>query len=66
MKLDLLQLKKAVQWIEANTNEVLVKVYMSEANKFSIKCTDKYDSEVEITLTEEGTSLPKIKKTEIL
>jgi hypothetical protein len=66
LKIDLTQLKKAIQWIEANTNEVAVQIYTGDSNKLILRSIDRLGSEVEITLYNDSTMLPKIKKTEIL
>lgn len=66
LKIDLSQLKKAVQWIEANTNDINVQVYTGDGNKLVLKSTDRTGHEVEITLFTDSQMLPKIKKTEVL
>jgi len=66
LKIDLEQLKKAIQWIEANTNEVTVQIYTDFSNKLILKCIDRLGSEVEINLYNDSTMLPKIKRTDIL
>ena len=65
MKLKLDELKKAVGWIEANSRDVIVNLYICN-RELRIECEDKYQKQVEITLWNEGGMLPKIKKTEIL
>lgn len=65
MKIDLKELKKAVQWVEGNSNVVRVDIQMQEGKLF-LTCMDKGDSEVEITLFSDSQMLPKIKKTEVL
>ena len=67
MKINISDLKKAIKWIEANSSNAHVTVYTGEANKLSIRCMDRLDSEIELTLFESDTAMmPKIKKTEIL
>lgn len=66
MKIDIKDLKKAVQWIEVNTHQISINIYMGEANKLVLTCMDKHDTEVEITLFSDNQMLPKIKKTEVL
>jgi hypothetical protein len=66
LKIDLAQIKKAIQWIEANTNEVSVQIYTGDGSKIILKSVDRLGSEVEITLFNDATMLPKIRKTEIL
>jgi hypothetical protein len=66
LKIEVAQLKKAVQWIEANTNDLSVQIYTSDGNKLLLKATDKMGHEVEITLYSDSQMLPKIKKTEVL
>lgn len=66
MKIALDELKKAIQWIESNSKDLKIEVYTFEQNKLTLKCMDKLDQEVEITMYSEGSYLPKIKKTDIL
>lgn len=66
MKISIEELKKAVQWIEANSRDIQVQVYTGEGSKLVLKCMDRFDTEVEIILFEEQSMLPKIKKTEVL
>jgi hypothetical protein len=66
MKISLEELKRAVSWIEVNSRDVQVQIYTGEGNKLCLKCMDRYDTEVEITLFEGQSMLPKIKKTEVL
>lgn len=66
LKIELSQLKKAIQWIEANTNEVNVQIYTGDGNKLILKSSDRLGHEVEITLFTDSQMLPKIKKTEVL
>ncbi len=66
LKIDLAQLKKAVQWIEGNTNEITIQIYSGDMSKLLLKTTDRLGNEVEITLYSDSQMLPKIKKTEVL
>lgn len=66
MKIGLEELKRAVGWIEANSRDINVQVFVHEGNKLILKCMDRLDSEVEITLYENSQMMPKIKKTEVL
>lgn len=66
MKIDLKELKKAVNWVEANTNQVHINIYSADSNKLVITTMDKQDTEVEIVLYSDSQMLPKIKKTEVL
>lgn len=65
MKLDMKELKKAINWIEINTNQDKVDFYIGDG-KLIITTLDKYSSQVEIILFEETSMMAKIKKTEIL
>ena len=65
MKLDARDLKKAIQWVEANTNADIVDFYIGD-NKAVITTIDKYSTQVEIILYENSSMLAKIKKTEVL
>lgn len=65
MKVDMKDLKKALLWIEANTNADKIKIYIGD-NKMSITTMDKYDAQVEIILYEDSSMMPKIKKAEFL
>lgn len=66
MKISLAELKRAVQWIEANTSTNTVGVMQVDL-KLYLKCFDRQDSEVEIQLFDVDTALmPKIKKSERL
>ena len=66
MRVDINELKKAVQWMETNSRDLKVNIFVYDSNKFTLSCMDKFDNEVEITLFSDGQMLPKIKKTEIL
>lgn len=66
VKIDLKELKKAIQWVEVNTNDISINLFTGDGNKLVITCFDKGGSEVEITLFTDSQMLPKIKKTEVL
>lgn len=65
MKLDIRDIKKAVQWVEANTNADIVDFYIGD-NKLVITTADKYQAQVEIIVFENSSMMAKIKKTEVL
>jgi hypothetical protein len=65
MKIDVKDLKKALQWIEENTHAEKVSLYMGD-NKLTITTMDKYEAQVEIILYENSSMMPKIKKTDLL
>lgn len=65
MKFDVKDLKKAIQWIESNTYAESVNLYMGD-NKLTVSTLDKYEAQVEIVLYENGSMMPKIKKTDLL
>lgn len=65
MKFDLKDLKKAVSWVEANTNSDKIDIYITD-NKLIIATADKYQAQVEIILYEGASMMPKIKKTDLL
>lgn len=66
-KISLQELKKAVQWIEANTNSVMVNVEIY-GDAVLLRVVDKNEEYVEISLfdTERSNMFPKITKTERL
>lgn len=66
MKIRLEDLKKAVAWAEANSRDLFVQVMSIDGNKLTIKCLDRQDSDVEITLFDSGNLMPKIRRTDIL
>lgn len=65
MKIDIRDVKKAVQWVEGNTNADIVDFYIGD-NKLVITTMDKYQAQVEIIIYENSSMLTKIKKTEVL
>lgn len=66
VKIDLKDLELALEWIKTNSNNSSISI--DAVDKVAvIKCLDKYESDVEITLFDtRGPMLPKIKKTELL
>lgn len=65
MKVDVKDIKKALNWIESNTNVESVNLYIGD-NKLVISTMDKYSAQVEIVLFEGSSMMPKIKKTDLL
>lgn len=63
-KIDLMELKKAVNWIEANTKELRVTVEVDN-DDLVLKTFDRNEQSVSIRLYSNNT-LPKITKTEVL
>lgn len=66
MKIALADLKKALNWIETNSKDVVIDVVDHHDGKLYLKCQDKYEVYVEITLYHESSMLPKIRKEDIL
>jgi len=66
MKIDLEELKKAIDWLRTNSHDLKVHIVLHEIDRLIIKTMDKHDNEVEITLYTDSQMLPKIKKTEVL
>ena len=60
MKISISDLKKALDWIQQNSNDTHINILTIE--QFTISCKDKYQAQVEITLFEDSMMLPKIKK----
>ena len=66
IKVSLTELKKAIGWIEANTQDVNV-LFVLDGHKLFISTADKGQQEVDITLySTDAHMLPKIRKTEKL
>lgn len=65
MKVDIKDVKKALNWLESNTNADIVDFYIGD-NKLAITTIDKYQAQVEIVIYENSSMMPKIKKTDIL
>lgn len=64
MKIAVVDLKKALKWVEANSNDTHVNILLID--QMVIQTKDKYQAYVEITLYEESAMLPKIKKEDVL
>lgn len=65
MKVDVKELKKALTWVDTNTNVDKISLYIGD-NKLVITTMDKYQSQVEIILYEDSSMMAKIKRTEVL
>jgi hypothetical protein len=66
-KIRLDDLKKAVQWVEANSRDVMVRIEQHyDGRNIVIKCVDKYEATVEIKLFNDGAMNVKIIKEEDL
>jgi hypothetical protein len=61
MKISVDDLKKAIDWITANSLDTHVQVIIQEGKLF-LKCMDKYQVSVEIKIFEGSGLMPKIKK----
>jgi hypothetical protein len=67
VKIDLKELKKAVQWIESNTNEVQVDLQMDmDGRNLNLKVVDKLGVEVTIKLFNDSSMKARIRKEDIL
>lgn len=67
MKVTLKDLKKAVAWVEANTRDEMVKVQLMDNDRgLTLKCQDKYEVQVEISLFADGAMGARIKKEDAL
>lgn len=66
-KISLIELKKALQWIEANTNALNIIIDFS-GDSITIKTVDRHEQAVAIELydTDRSQMMPKITKTERL
>jgi hypothetical protein len=65
MKISIADLKKALLWIEVNTNESHVGISLLGPS-FIIDTKDKYDQKIEIKLFDDNMMLPKIRKETVL
>lgn len=65
MKISISDIKKAIQWIEVNTNESHVSLIMVDS-ALIIDCKDKYEQSIEIKLFNDNMMLPKIRKETLL
>jgi hypothetical protein len=66
MKIDIEELKKAIDWLRTNSHDMKVHITLHEIDRLIISTMDKHDNEVEIVLYSDSQMLPKIKKTEVL
>lgn len=67
MKIKLEDLKKAVQWMEANSRDVMITIENHhDGRNLVLKCQDKYEVSVEIKLYHDGTMGPRILKEDAL
>jgi len=71
MKVNISDLKKAIEWVEKNTHAVIVDVSLDYDKHLKIKTEDKYQRSTEITIytvdrNEKSLLKPTIKKTEAL
>ncbi len=64
MKISIADLKKAIQKIEATSNDTHVNLLM--VDNFHMSFKDKYEAQIEITLFEGSLMLPKIRKEDFL
>ena len=64
MKIAIADLKKALQWIEVNSNDTHVEIKW--VDNMILMCKDKYGVSVEITLFENSNMLPKIRREDLL
>lgn len=66
IKISVAELKKALNWIEANTQDLHV-ILETDDNKLSINTMDKLQKTVKITVYSiDSHMMPKITKTDIL
>jgi hypothetical protein len=66
MRIDLEELKKAIDWLRTHSHDLKVHIVLHEIDKLIIQTMDKHDNEVEIVLYTDSQMLPKIKRTEVL
>jgi hypothetical protein len=66
VKIKLEDLKKAVQWMEANSKDIVIHVSENSDRYLVLKCQDRYDVQVEIKLFNDGTMGPRITKEDSL
>jgi hypothetical protein len=64
VKIAIDDLKKAIKWLDANSNDTHVNILLID--QFMMQCKDKYEAQVEITLFEDSMMLPKIRKEDLL
>lgn len=66
MKVSIADLKKTIKWIEENSKDVMVEIQIPQNETMYVRCVDNYQMMVEITLSNEGRMLPKIRKEDFL
>lgn len=67
MKLAVADLKKAIQWIEANSRDLHVRLERDPNDRhILIKCEDKYQVQIEIKIFAESNMSPRIRKEDAL
>jgi len=59
------ELKKALTWIETNTQDISMNITI-DTNIMTIRTFDKYESEVIIEIFDDGIRTAKIKRTDAL
>lgn len=64
MRISVADLKKALKWVEENSNDTHVSILLID--HLTLSCKDKYQAFAEITLYEDSRMLPKIRKEDIL
>lgn len=64
MKIKLAELKKAISWVEQNSQDVLLNITIDENRESYLKivCKDRYEVYCEIKVFNDGLMLPKIIK----
>lgn len=65
VKVELKDLKKAIDWLEINSNELFVWVDV-EGRELSITTLDRQEKQAAIVIYSDGNMLPKITRTEVL
>lgn len=67
MKIAVEDLEKTLKWVKANSMDVFLGLELDHSGRnIVLKCQDKYQSHVEITLFSESNMKPKIRKEDIL
>lgn len=67
MKIELKELRKALNWIEANTDEMLIEFKNDvDGRNLNLKVTDKLGVEVTIKLFNDGAMKARIRKEDVL
>lgn len=65
MKISVVDLKKALQWIEVHSKDTHVQTF-EDGRQMFLDVVDNYGAKVTIILYDEGTLLPKIQKQDYL